>query len=57
MPVLSTKFMLSGRIDPPPPPPPGHRKQKKPGPNRIKMFKIAEMTGYVWDFSIYCGNR
>ena len=22
----------------------------------IKPFKLAEMTGYVWDFSIYCGN-
>ena len=23
---------------------------------RIKLFKLAEMTSYVWDFSIYCGN-
>ena len=23
----------------------------------IKMFKLVEMSGYVWDFSIYCEKR
>ena len=43
----------------------GHRgrfsfRQYNPGKEHkygIKMFKLADMSGDVWDFSIYCGKR